>query len=387
MNNLENPEVNLLKGSFYTQKEIWGQPELWMTIYTSAKNQKASFLSFLHLIKEQGSYSIILTGAGSSAFIGLSLTGAYARNYNVPVNAVATTDLVTHPGDYLNSEKPLLLISFARSGNSPESVAAVKLADEFCTKVFHLIITCDSDGSLAQYKSKAPTFLFVLPKEANDKSLAMTGSFSGMLLAGLLFARMNEIEMLLPQIDGLRTYADLILSQAHDFEEIASLPFERVVFLGSGPLSGIATESQLKVQELSDGNVICKADTFLGFRHGPRVVIDNTTLVFLLFSNQPYVSKYETDLAISLCAGPKPLYIAGISERRLAGIALDKLFVLSPENANLDEEFLAVCYILPAQLIGFFKSLRLGLQPDQPSSSGTISRVVEGVTIYPFPSK
>lgn len=387
MNNLEIQEANLLKGSLYTKKEIWGQPELWKAIYASAKEQKASFISFLKVIQEQGSYSIILTGAGSSAFIGLSLTGAYSRNYNVPVNAVATTDIVTHPGDYLNSELPLLLISFARSGNSPESVAAVKLADELCTKVFHLIITCDSKGSLAQYKSKAPTFLFVLPEAANDKSLAMTGSFSGMLLAGLLFAHINEIEMLLPQIDGLCKYADIILNKASDFEEIASLPFERVVFLGSGPLSGIATESQLKVQELSDGNVICKGDTFLGFRHGPRVVIDNNTLVFLLFSNQSYVSKYETDLAISLCAGPKPMYIAGITEQRLTGISLDQLIVLSPDKANLDEEFLAVCYIIPAQLIGFFKSLKLGLQPDQPSLSGTISRVVEGVTIYPYPSK
>lgn len=387
MNNLEIQEANLLKGSHYTKKEIWGQPELWKAIYASAKEQKASFISFLKVIQEQGSYSIILTGAGSSAFIGLSLTGVYSRNYNVPVNAVATTDIVTHPGDYLNSELPLLLISFARSGNSPESVAAVKLADELCTKVFHLIITCDSKGSLAQYKSKAPTFLFVLPEAANDKSLAMTGSFSGMLLAGLLFAHINEIEMLLPQIDGLCKYADIILNKASDFEEIASLPFERVVFLGSGPLSGIATESQLKVQELSDGNVICKGDTFLGFRHGPRVVIDNNTLVFLLFSNQSYVSKYETDLAISLCAGPKPMYIAGITEQRLTGISLDQLIVLSPDKANLDEEFLAVCYIIPAQLIGFFKSLKLGLQPDQPSLSGTISRVVEGVTIYPYPSK
>jgi tagatose-6-phosphate ketose/aldose isomerase len=341
-------------------------------------------LLFLKNATSNENLNIYLTGAGSSAFIGLSLIGTYKRNLKRQTTAVATTDLVTHPADFFYTDVPLLLISFARSGNSPESVAAVRLADQVCSKVFHLIITCDASGDLAQYTSDSPSYKFILPVEANDKSLAMTGSYSGMLLAGLLIARMNEIDLLEKQLITLRNYGSKLLGQSATFRQIAALNFNRAVFLGSGPLYGTATESHLKLQELTDGRVICKKDSFLGFRHGPKVVIDDQTLVFLLFSNQPYVLEYEADLLNELKAGPKPLYLAGLTESVTFKEEPDKLFVLSDAGVQLDEDFLPVCFVIPAQMIGFYKSLHLGLDPDSPSTSGTISRVVKGVVIYPY---
>ena len=384
MNNSELIRHSLLKGGVHTKREIWGQPDLWQKVYRKIQNEKESLLLFLKNATSNENLNIYLTGAGSSAFIGLSLIGTYKRNLKRQTTAVATTDLVTHPADFFYTDVPLLLISFARSGNSPESVAAVRLADQVCSKVFHLIITCDASGDLAQYTSDSPSYKFILPVEANDKSLAMTGSYSGMLLAGLLIARMNEIDLLEKQLITLRNYGSKLLGQSATFRQIAVLNFNRAVFLGSGPLYGTATESHLKLQELTDGRVICKKDSFLGFRHGPKVVIDDQTLVFLLFSNQPYVLEYEADLLNELKAGPKPLYLAGLTESVTFKEEPDKLFVLSDAGVQLDEDFLPVCFVLPAQMIGFYKSLHLGLDPDSPSTSGTISRVVKGVVIYPY---
>ena len=317
----------------------------------------------------------------------MSLKGSFNRYYKRNTADVSTTDLVTHPGDYLNCDTPLLLISFARSGNSPESVSAVQIADQLCAKVFHLIITCDSTGDLAKYKTYSDKFVFVLPAEANDKSLAMTGSYSGMLLAGLLIARIKEIDKLQPQVAALQKYGRKLLGWAEDFEQLAELNFERAVFLGSGPLFGTATESHLKVQELTDGEIICKKDSFLGFRHGPKAVVNGKTLVFMLFSNKPYVLQYETDLIDSLQDGQKPLFLAGLIESEPEKIQVDKLFVLSGNENHIDEEFLPVCFILPAQMLGYYKCLQLGLDPDMPSASGAISRVVKGVVIYPYKSE
>lgn len=384
MNNSELIGHSLLKGGVHTKREIWGQPDLWQKVYRKIQNEKESLLLFLKNATSNENLNIYLTGAGSSAFIGLSLIGTYKRNLKRQTTAVATTDLVTHPADFFYTDVPLLLISFARSGNSPESVAAVRLADQVCSKVFHLIITCDASGDLAQYTSDSPSYKFILPVEANDKSLAMTGSYSGMLLAGLLIARMNEIDLLEKQLITLRNYGSKLLGQSATFRQIAALNFNRAVFLGSGPLYGTATESHLKLQELTDGRVICKKDSFLGFRHGPKVVIDDQTLVFLLFSNQPYVLEYEADLLNELKAGPKPLYLAGLTESVTFKEEPDKLFVLSDAGVQLDEDFLPVCFVIPAQMIGFYKSLHLGLDPDSPSTSGTISRVVKGVVIYPY---
>jgi tagatose-6-phosphate ketose/aldose isomerase len=384
MNNSELIEQSLLKGGVHTEREIWGQPDLWQKVYGKVRNEKDALLSFLNEATSNENLNIILTGAGSSAFIGLSLIGTYKRNLEKQTTAVATTDMVTHPADFLYSDAPLLLISFARSGNSPESVAAVRLADQVCSKVYHLIITCDASGDLANYTSDSSSYKFILPAEANDKSLAMTGSYSGMLLAGLLIARINEIEKLEKQVLTLREYAAKLLGQAATFSKIAALNFQRAVFLGSGPLYGSATESHLKLQELTDGRIICKKDSFLGFRHGPKVVIDDKTLVFLLFSNKNYVMDYEADLLSELNAGPKPLYMAGLIESGSFKLEQVKLFVLSDKGVQLDEDFLPVCFVLPSQMIGFYKSLQMGFDPDSPSKSGTISRVVKGVVIYPF---
>ncbi len=276
-----------LETQTYTEKEIWGQPDLWLKIYNQVLSEKESLLSFLKIALSEQNINIILTGAGSSAYIGLSLVGVLNKNLNKGTMAIPTTDLVTHPTDYFNNTTTVLLISFARSGNSPESIAAVKLADQLCSKVYHLIITCDESGALANYNSNSPKYTFILPEEANDKSLAMTGSYSGMLLAGLLIARIKEIEKLKNQVFVLQRYGIKLLEDSAKFKDIAEKQFERAVFLGSGPLAGTSTESHLKVQELTDGKVICKCDSFLGFRHGPKAVINNKTLIFLLFSNQP----------------------------------------------------------------------------------------------------
>ena len=154
---------------------------------------------------------IILTGAGTSAYIGLNLHGIFNRSLKVHTDAVATTDLVSHPGNYFFSHETIMLVSFARSGNSPESTAVVDLADKLSKKCFHVIITCDPGGQLAQWHTTSPKLLIVLPPEANDKSLAMTGSYSGMLLCGLLMARLKEITNLAPQIDTLHNYGVKIL--------------------------------------------------------------------------------------------------------------------------------------------------------------------------------
>jgi|WetSurMetagenome_2_1015567.scaffolds.fasta_scaffold00213_33 tagatose-6-phosphate ketose/aldose isomerase len=372
------------KGGYYTAKEIYSQPKVWHQVFDEVVGHKEKLGKFRNMVLQNEKLHIILTGAGTSAFIGLTLQGIFKRSWNNFTTSIATTDLVSHPMDYLNCDEPTLLISFARSGNSPESIAAVELADQICKKCFHLIITCDKDGKLANYKSKNDKYVFLLPPESNDMSLAMTSSYSGMLLAGILIAHLDELETMNRKVDILCNYGEKILNQySKTLYDISGLDFKRVVFLGSGPQFGTATESHLKLQELTDGNIICKTDSYLGFRHGPKAVIDNTTLVVYLFSNQPYVMKYENDFVNAMKTGKKALYEVGIMETKIDSLKLDNEIILSDRN-SLEEEFLSVCNVIPAQMLGFFKSLRLGLQPDAPSESGAISRVVKGVIIYPY---
>jgi len=372
------------KGAYHTAKEIESQPRMWQLTYDRIKKEKGSLIQFLKKALDNRDTCIVLTGAGSSAFVGETLAGIYQKNLKVPSRSIATTDILTHPDDSFIRSKPTLLISFARSGDSPESLATVKLANDHCDNLHHLIITCNKHGKLAKHHQDEKNYVLLLPEETNDLSLAMTSSFSSMLLAGLMMPHLQDIEKIQPVIENMCSCGNYILNKnLSKLNSIATLNFKRAVFLGSGPLLGIAHESHLKVQELSDGKVVGKYDSFLGFRHGPRAVVDDDTLIFYLLSVNEQAKRYETDLMRSI--NESPVKAAKVCVGRDPGNhGLDSDYVIDLPDClgSIPEDFFTVLYILPAQIMGFFKSLELGLEPDSPSRGGEISRVVQGVTIY-----
>lgn len=383
-----NSEVAELKlrGGIHTAKEISSQPDLWRKTYSRLLEEKDQIEEFLGKVWKSNCSYVILTGAGTSAFIGESLVVPFQKKWGIPCRAIATTDIITHPENYFIKTAPTLLISFARSGDSPESVATVKMAREHCDTLFELNITCNKEGELAKAAENKNSHVFLLPEEANDNSLAMTSSFSSMLLAGLLILNIGEIKQLKDIVNKISELGDYILDKkCHDLQKIATMNYERMVFLGSGPLFGIAHESHLKVQEMTDGKVICKYDTFLGFRHGPKAVVNNSTVIVYLFSNNAYSSLYEIDLVKSVLetnAGEKSIAVGYPIGKEADDLKYDLSIQFPGGTKELPEEFLSMVYILPAQIIGFYKSLSLGLSPDSPSKRGAISRVVQGVKIY-----
>ena len=381
--NIDTEELER-KGGYYTAKEISRQPEMWMKTYEKVLEERDQLSQFLEKALQRTNPCVILTGAGTSAFIGEALAGSFQRIFKVSTRSIATTDIITHPEDYFIRSKPTLLISFARSGDSPESLATVKMAEAHCDHLYELTITCNRNGELAIHPHSDNSYVFILPEETNDRSLAMTSSFSSMMLAGALMMNLPQMEDMLPIIRDLHDSGEFIIKEnLSTFKSIAELKFKRAVFLGSGPLFGIAHESHLKVQELSDGKVNCTFDSFLGFRHGPRAIVDEFTLITYLVSFSDSVKRYELDLIRSIggsSTGAKSVYI-GYGDCT-EGLNIDFAIRFPDSILSIPKDFLFVLYILPAQIVGFYKSLNLGLEPDSPSKGGSISRVVQGVTIY-----
>jgi len=368
--------------AIHTAKEIKQQPELWTEIFDEFKGNCHDFKSF---IASYGSdiNKIILTGAGTSAFIGQSLKSAFYQAFGVEVRAVPTTDFITHPLDTINKQDRVLMVSFARSGNSPESVAATKLCDQIVSKCIHIIITCEPKGALYNFETKSPKFTILLPRASNDQSLAMTSSYTGMLLAGALVANYQNLDALEPQIQTLESYGIDVISRYNEtLLEIANKPFDRAVFLGSGPFSGTAREAELKMLELTNGKVLGNMDSYLGFRHGPKAIVNENTLMVYFLSSNSYVNQYELDLIKSIKDDLNPLWSIVVTPRPLEASIDSDTEILFPEGTSLLEELLAVVYILPMQILSFHKSRSYGLRPDKPSTNGAIHRVVQGVKIY-----
>lgn len=371
------------KGS-HTKTEIEGQPELWKEVYELLLISAPELSSFLFPVLQQDHLQIILTGAGSSAFIGEAAQGLVQKNTNRNTRAIATTDIVTHPDLFFQKKLPTLLISFARSGNSPESLETVKLADKMIENVFHLIITCNDQGELSNYAAgnSEKSYALLLPEASNDKSLAMTGSFTSMLLSVVLISDLANISTKSPEIQAMIDQGNLLLKNTRAFKEIAVQDFKRVVFLGSGSMLGIARECHLKLQELTDGQIICKHDSFLGFRHGPRAVTNESTLLVYLFSADDFVYQYELDLALAIAKDSRsiPCMSIGRPENKQLNVRHNINLELTPT-----QELYIIPTVLAGQLLGFYTSVEKNLNPDNPSVTGSISRVVQGVTIYEYP--
>jgi tagatose-6-phosphate ketose/aldose isomerase len=369
------------RGAAWTAAEIAQQPDVWTEVGALVRRERPVLDGMLQPLVSHPDLRVVLSGAGTSAYIGDCLAPALSARLKRRVEAIATTDLLSGPDLRLPSDGPTLLVSFARSGNSPESVAAVQLAEQLLPgRVFHLVITCNPEGALAGCARRQPNArLLLMPDAAHDRGFAMTSSFSAMLLAGALaFGLLDD-----DAPGRLASSATKLMPQATALAgRLVARGFERVAYLGSNELRGLASEASLKLLELTDGRVVAVSDSSLGFRHGPKTIINGRTLVVLMLANAPYTRSYDLDLLnelaregragglLALAGGPD-----GIGE-------VEKLIMPGMQDAP-DLE-LAPLFVLFAQGFAFLQSLALGLTPDRPDPAGTVNRVVQGVTIHPW---
>ncbi|MDL5365197.1 SIS domain-containing protein [Xanthomonas sp. NCPPB 2654] len=365
-------------GALWTAREIAQQPRMLERTHALVAELHAQLQAFAAPIADDPRARVILTGAGTSAYIGQCLAPLLDRVLAARVDAVPTTDIVCAPQLYLDPAQPLLLISFGRSGNSPESLAAVDLAEALVADVRHLVVTCNRDGALARVPvAKAMTLL--LPQETHDVSFAMTSSFSCMMYATL--AALLPAGALDARIGPIGRAVDAVLLHARPLLETLSRGgFERVVYLGSGLLQGLAREATLKLGELTNGAVATCYDSPLGFRHGPKTFVNARTLVVVFVSNDPYTRRYDHDLLDELRRDGCAARVVEITAQPRPGLDADTLAVVGM-HAAADVDLLWP-YIAAAQLFAFLTSRAMGVTPDNPNPSGVVNRVVQGVRLY-----
>ncbi|MFB3881667.1 MAG: SIS domain-containing protein [Armatimonadota bacterium] len=372
-----------------TPAEIAQQPEMWRDTARRLAEAAPAIRALLrgaHLPGGEG--EVILAGAGTSDFVGRCLQGPVSEGLGARCLSVPTTDIVTHPGYAFPSDRPGVMVSFARSGNSPESVAALEIALSERPKIRHLVITCNAEGELARRARELGdrAAVLALHPRTNDRGLAMTSSFSSMVVAGLGLAYLERPEEYLALVERMATAGETMLRAAPEVaERLIKRGPERACFLGSGSAYGAAVESHLKLQELTDGQLICFCDTFLGIRHGPRAAIRSNTLVTCFVASDPQVRRYEVDLVRAnreQKLGMAHLIVA--SGAAGLGELADECIEFDPDGRlALPDGMLAPVYTIAGQLLGLFASLARGLKPDAPSAGGAIHRVVQGVTVYP----
>jgi tagatose-6-phosphate ketose/aldose isomerase len=367
-------------GALWTAREIEQQPHSLQRTHTLLAGRHAELQKFIAPIADNPLARVILTGAGTSAYIGACLAPVLDRELAARVDAVPTTDIVSCPHLHLHSDQPLLLVSFGRSGNSPESLQAVQLAESLVKDVRHLVVTCNAEGALNKAPLRQVTTL-LLPEETHDVSFAMTSSFSCMMYATL--NALGKPGALDGRIGAIAQATRRVIQDTQaPLADLAKNKFDRVVYLGSGPFQSLAREATLKLGELTNGAVATCFDTPLGFRHGPKTFVNSRTLVVVFVSNDALTRKYDLDLIDEVRRDGRAARVIEVTTRPRNDVIRDTLQVHGLADAA-DVELLWP-YVAIAQIYAFHQSRTLGLSPDNPNKEGTVNRVVQGVRLYPL---
>ena len=374
-------------GADITTREIYQQPEVWQEAFEHYKAQAAAIAAFLKKIEDKHDYiKVIFAGAGSSAYVGDTLTPYFRQIYDERkwnFNAIATTDIVANPLVYLKREVPTVLVSFARSGNSPESVATVDLAKQLVDDLYQITITCAAQGKLAQQaQGDEKNLLLLQPEASNDAGFAMTSSFSSMMLTALLVFDRADLAQKEAKVAALIQLSQDVLERVADVQKLVDLDFSRVIYLGAGPFFGLAHEAQLKILELTAGQIATMYESPVGFRHGPKSLINQDTVVLVFGSTDGYAKAYDLDLVREVAGDGivRRLVLLTDREEQLEGV---EQVVLSTQEP-LGDSYRIFPYIVYAQLFALLSSLKVKNRPDTPSPTGTVNRVVQGVIIHPF---
>ena len=396
---MDNPLTTLLdlpeqekieRGLEHTPREIWQQPETWSKTYQRCRDRRGELNDTLRRAGigrgSTSSPTVYLVGAGTSDYTGRALAPLLRWRWSCDVWPIPSTTLLTEFDEFHRPGREYLWISFSRSGESPEGVALLERALDRHREIRHLVITCNPQGPMAQLCSRHPdrAVALVLDDAVNDRGLAMTSSFSNMVLAGQCVAHLEDFSQFGDVVEQMSEAGRRFLPVASEAAAVITLlGCTRSCFVGAGVLRAVADESALKVVELSAGKVTTMAETPLGLRHGPLSSVDSQTLFVAFLSSEARRRGYELDLLREIDRKRLGRVRAVVTPQGVEDVSSLADYSLSLNcGADFPDYHRPVLDVILGQLIGLFASMRCGLKPDQPSPGGTITRVVAPIKLY-----
>lgn len=366
-------------GCVDTLREILQQPATWRATRRLTLGDAAQTVFGRALAATPR--NIVLTGSGSSLYVGECLAPVLQARLGIACRAIAAGTLLVEKADVLPPDGGLL-VSIARSGNSPESIGVVDalLAEEPHWR--HLAVTCNAQGQLAtRYRKESKVSVLLLDAATNDRSLVMTSSSTNLILAGSGLLRDGV------GAEGAAAVAETLLAQYGDaLAAWGARPQDAIVYLGDGASWGAAREAALKMLEMSAGALRVMAETNLGLRHGPMAWLRRDSTLVSFLAGDASLRAYQTDLLRELTAkqlAPHRIVVGEQLDAALVGadglaIELAGLYALPAVQQ-------AMVHIVVAQLLAFFQCLAQGQKPDAPSQ-GTLTRVVQPFPLHQRPA-
>ena len=337
----------------HTLAEILGQTSAWRATLdeVSAKDRHIR-----DLVRKDALREVIFTGCGSTYYLSLAAAAVFQAMTGLRAQGLPASELLLFPRSHLTEEEQTLLVAVSRSGETTETLRAVHAFRQRRNGDV-LVITCDETSRLAANGS-----VTLVARQAKDKSIAQTRSFTSMLLAAHALAAVTARRSdYLEQLGSLPALGQkLIASQQGLARRVGEdLGLDKFFFLGSGPNYGLACEAMLKMKEMSLSS--SEAFHFAEFRHGPMSMVDGQTLVVGLMSDS--AAEFEVKVLQQMKELGARLLAFSDNEPLMASIGADYPVCLC---SGISEYVRGALYLPVLQLVAYYRAIQKGLDPDRP---------------------
>jgi glutamine---fructose-6-phosphate transaminase (isomerizing) len=261
--------------------------------------------------------------------------------------------------------KDTLVIGISQSGESRDTVNAVKLARELGART---VAITNLMGSQITREAESVLYTRCGLEVAVASSKTFTAQVALLALIGLKLAQVRktlppeEIEFIVDELYDLPAKISRFLDGNHPIEEIAQRFYDRPFFLYLGRHIGlpVALEGALKLKELS--YIPTDAYSAGEMKHGPIALLDEGTPVVCVATDQKVIyDKVVSNIQETRARGAHVIAIATDGNEDIQHHADDVIYI--PKSPAFLQAVLAV---VPLQLLAYRIARLRGLNVDQP---------------------
>ena len=315
-----------------------------------------------HLDRINKAERIIIIACGTSwhaSLIGEYLIEEFAR---IPVEVEYASEF-----RYRNpiiTEKDIV-VAISQSGETADSMAAIKLAKEKGAFIYGICNVVDS--SIARF-SDAGSYTHAGPEIGVASTKAFTAQLTILSLIALKLGKHNgnlsnaEFMRLITELDNIPKKVEEVLKSTHDYvKEIAHdfVNSTNFLYLGRGFNFPAALEGALKLKEIS--YIHAEGYPAAEMKHGPIALIDENMPIVIIAPKKGHYDKIVSNVQEIKARKGKVIAVVNYGDEQVASMA--DYVIEIPETS---ECFSPIVASIPLQLLAYYIAVYRGANVDQP---------------------
>ena len=349
----------------YMLKEIYEQPKVIHETFQHRISPELGEVFFEELTWGASTLKdierIVITGCGTSWHAGLCGEYWFEQYARIPTEVEYAAEF-RYRDPIL--DKKTLVIAISQSGETADTLAAVKEAKTFGAKVLTI---CNVPSSSMTREADGVIFTQAGPEVGVASTKAFTTQLVILYLLTIHLGRLRgtlpaaEAKQMLDDLKDLPSKIDELLSKPDEIKRIANKYWKvpNALYLGRGKGFPIALEGALKLKEVS--YIHAEGYPAAEMKHGPIALIDHNMPVFVLALSGRRYEKILGNIEEVHARGGKIIAIANEGDLLVQEKADDIIYLpATPEAIS------PIVAVVPLQLLAYYIAVKRGCDVDQP---------------------